>query len=191
MKLNKPQKPDASKSKHVKNEDDLPSREEQIRELEERFASTSEAFAELQHQVEQMSAIISDKMKERMDAHVRYISENREKLMAQAEEWAALRVIEFFGACPMWELKKVPVSFYNKNDVFKETDSLFKSGWRYMGEYFYEQDKERYMLYCRPKDTAITVDQYLKMYREFHDMAKRSAAPVKKQADKPAVKTKK
>jgi hypothetical protein len=92
---------------------------------------------------------------------------------------------------PMWEVLKVTKNdvgagpFYSPADHFIK---LTKQGWKWVGNYFDEESKERYELFLREKNLPQRYEDMLRLYKEFKERdledGKTSIRAIKKEGDK-------
>lgn len=106
------------------------------------------------------------------------------------EEHIVQKIFNFIQAAPLWEVMKVtktnvgPSDFYSPYEYMRK---LLAQGWKYFGNYYDENSKERYDMLMRPKDMPTNWDAVLKLYEQYGKTNKpgeAALADVKKAAAK-------
>ena len=146
--------------------------ETKLQTLEERVSSAETAIANVIDRAEEALQDIDSKLSAVINKAAPRMLELINVRLDQQETRLFYRIIDFFGQCPFWEMKKImdgEKSTTNGEDLFA---AAFKDGWRYIGNFTHpSKATERYSLFCRPKNGPISDGEYLKMYEEFQERA--------------------
>lgn len=142
--------------------------EEQTQSIEERIAQAEAALANTIDRIDELDGVLAEKLNATVNAVKPSLLEWLNLKLEQRETSLFYQIVDYFGQCPEWELKKVPEGEKNKTNGEDLFASCFKDGWRFLGNFTHPSDAaQRYTLFCRPKGGPITDEEYLKSYERF------------------------
>lgn len=173
-------------SKKVPTKPEQDEERDSLREAEQRMNALLEALANAENRLESLKSEADQLVAEKVNGFVSRFMENAQRKFDIVEMRVVGRILDFFKQCPYWETIRVDYEEVNRNGAASIFSAHLKKKHRYIGDFFDETTKSRYMLFIKPQESPVTESEYLRIFEKLTTPEALTKISAKQKAEKPS-----